>query len=238
MLDERIKMYFDGIEPDSELIERTTLMLKDTDKKRMKFSKTMIALIAALVCILTVTAVSAAIVRVYNDKNNVVEIDDSESFVLNFENADRTPEMLSDTDNDIVKTMNAKGFKDVIIPSALITDGYRIDSEIDFIPHYLSAMYDLSNENGDKISMSVIQDIKDEDMNGFWGTGDPESIAEVINVNSMDVVVTIMGDDNIGYVGFAFYANGNTIYHFTYSSSGDAETVKQKTLAIVNSLGQ
>ena len=81
MLDEKIKMYFDGIEPDSELIERTTLMLKDTDKKRMKFSKAMIALIAALVCILTVTAVSAAIVRVYNDKNNVVEIDDSESFV-------------------------------------------------------------------------------------------------------------------------------------------------------------
>ena len=48
----------------------------------------MIALIAALVGILTVTAVSAAIVRVYNDKNNVVENDVSDEFVLNFESAD------------------------------------------------------------------------------------------------------------------------------------------------------
>lgn len=39
MLKNRITEYFDGIEPDSELVERMVAVSKDTEKKRIKLSK-------------------------------------------------------------------------------------------------------------------------------------------------------------------------------------------------------
>lgn len=240
MLKNEIIKYFDGIEPDSELVERTVAMSNDTkNKKRMNLSKKMIALIAAIVCLLAVTTATATIVRVYNDKNNVVNINESDnSFSLDFTKAKRAPQKLSNTDNDIVNALTDKGFRDVIVPAALINDGYEITNAIDFLPQYTSAMFDFSNGTENTVSMTVIQDISDEDIPGFWETGDENSTGEVINVNGMDVVVTYMGDSEIGYSGIIFYANGNTIYQITYSGGLNEEQAKENILRFVTSLDE
>lgn len=238
MFDNEINKYFDGIEPEKELVEGMVTMLKNNDKRRITISKRVIAAIAAVICILSAMTVSARIIRVHNDKNSVVDIDENNSFILNFENADRTPESLSNTNNDIVKALNNKGFKDVVIPYALIADGYKIDNEIDFIPQYTSAMYDFSDSDDNSVSMTIVQDIADEDINGFWGTGDENSDAQVVNVNSLDVVIAYMGDESSGYYSYIFYANGNTIYQITYYGGMNQESAKQKTIDFVNTLAQ
>lgn len=240
MFDNDIKMYFDGIEPDPELVERMVNMSNDTKKStRINLSKKAIALIAAIVCLLAATTVTAAIIRVNNDKNGIVDIKESDSsFQLDFTKAARNPEKLSDTDNDIVKALMDNGFKDIVIPAALINEGYKIENEIPFLKQYTSAMYDFSNGSENTISMNIIQDIANEDLAGFWGTGDENSTGDVININGMDVVITYMGSAETGYAGFIFYANGNTIYQITYQGGLDEEKAKESIIEFVNTLAQ
>ncbi|MDE6767102.1 MAG: hypothetical protein K2J35_02770, partial [Eubacterium sp.] len=139
MLDKKLKDYFDGIEPDNELVERMIAMSNESkNKKRIKLSTKIMAVIAALICVIGATTATAAIVRINNDKNGIVSVNETDSFVLDFVKAQRTPEKLSDTDNDIVKALEEKGFRDVIIPSVLIQDGYKISNAIPFLPHYTS----------------------------------------------------------------------------------------------------
>lgn len=238
MLKNRITEYFDGIEPDSELVERMVAVSKDTEKKRIKLSKKVIALIAAVVFLLAATSVTAAVVRVMNDDKGIVEITEFSDFSLQFSKAQKSPKKLSDTDSEIVKTLMDSGFKDVIIPGDLISGGYHIDNKIDFLPQYTSAMYDMSNDNGGSITITVIQDIAQDDIDGFWSTGDENSTGEIINVNGMDVVVTYMGDEQFGYSGFIFYANDNTIYQITYSAGLDEAAAKENITNFVKSLGE
>lgn len=240
MLDNEIKNYFDGIEPDEELIERMVSMSKNTDtNKRIKMSKKLIAIIAAIICVIGATTATAAIVRMANDKNGIVSIQETDnSFKLDFTKAQRKAENLSDTDNSIVKELNGKGFKDVIIPAQLLNGKYEIVNAIDFIPQYTSEMFDFSDGSDNSISMTIIQDVPDENAAGFWGTGDENSTGEVVNVNGMDVVISYMGEPEFGYVSYIFYANGNTIYQLSYHCATDMDTLKEGTIEFVSTLAQ
>lgn len=238
MLDEELKDYFDGIEPDNELVERMIAMLNESNKKRIKLSTKIIAIIAAVICVVGATTVTAAILRINNDKNGIVGISETDSFILDFAKAQRAPEKLSETDNDIVKTLSEKGFRDIIIPSALIKEGYEVSNAIGFLPHYTSGMFDFSKDGVSSVSATIIQDVSDEDVSGLWGTGDENSTGEIINVNGMDVVVVYMGDETIGFTSYIFYANGNTIYQFSLQTGLDEQSVKDETYAFVNSLAQ
>lgn len=238
MLDKELKDYFDGIEPDKELVERMIAMSKESNKKQIKCSTKIIAVIAAVICVIGATTAAAAILRINNDKNGIVGITENDSFILDFAKAQRTPQKLSDTDNDIVKALEEKGFRDVIIPSTLINEDYEISNAIGFLPHYTSGMFDFSKDGISGVSATIIQDISDEDVSGFWGTGDENSTGEIINVNGMDVVVVYMGDETIGFASYIFYANGNTIYQFSLQTGLDGQSAKEKTYAFVNSLAQ
>lgn len=240
MLDNEIKKYFDGIEPDNELVERMVAMSKNTENhKRIKMSKKIIAIIAAIVCVIGATTATAAIIRVANDKNGIVSIQESDdSFTLDFTKAQRRAEKLSDTDNSIVKALNDKGFKDVVIPAELLNGKYEIVNALGFIPQYTSGMFDFSDGSNNSLSMSIIQDILDEDASGFWGTGDENSTGEVVTVNGMDVVIAYMGGPEIGYVSYIFYANGNTIYQISYHCGNDMESLKEGTMEFVSTLAQ
>lgn len=240
MLDKELKDYFDGIEPDNELVERMIAMSNGSDnKKRIKLSTKIIAIIAAVICVIGATTATAAILRINNDKNGIVGVRESDdSFILDFTQAQRSPEKLSETDNDIVKAYEEKGIRDVVIPSALITGGYKVENAIPFLPQYTSAMFDFSDADGNSVSSIIVQDVSEEDAAGFWGTGDENSTGEIINVNGMDVVVVYMGDEVIGFVSYIFYANGNTIYQFTLHAGLDEQLAKEKTYHFVNSLAQ
>lgn len=239
MLDKELKDYFDGIEPDNELVERMIAMSNESNKKRIKLSTKIIAIIAAVIFVIGATTATAAIIRIHNDKNGITDVRETDnSFILDFTKAQRSPEKLSDTDNDIVKAFEENGIRDVVIPSALITDGYKADNANPFLPQYTSAMFDFSDADGKSVSAIVIQDISEEDAAGFWGTGDENSTGEVINVNGMDVVVVYMGDEIIGYASYIFYANGNTIYQFTLHAGLDEQAAKNEANNFVNSLAQ
>lgn len=240
MLDKELMDYFDGIEPDNELVERMIAMSNESkNKKRIKLSTKIIAVIAAVICIAAATTATAAIIRINNDKNGIVGVrDTNNSFILDFAKAQRTPEKLSDTDNDIVKTLEEKGFRDVIIPSVLIHDGYKISNANPFLPHYTSGIFDFAKDDINSVSATIIQDVSDEDVSGLWGTGNENSTGEIINVNGMDVVVVYMGDETIGFVSYIFYANANTIYQFSLETGLDEQSVKDETYAFVNSLAQ
>lgn len=240
MLDNEIKKYFDGIEPDNELVERMVAMSKNTENhKRIKMSKKIIAIIAAIVCVIGATTATAAIIRVANDKNGIVSIQESDdSFTLDFTKAQRRAEKLSDTDNSIVKMLNDKGFEDVVIPAELLNGKYEIVNALGFIPQYTSGMFDFSDGSDSSISMSIIQDIPDEEVAGFWGTGDENSTGEVVTVNGMDVVIAYMGEPEIGYSSFIFYANGNTIYQFSYNGATDMESLRESTIEFISTLAQ
>lgn len=240
MLDNEIKKYFDGIEPDNELVERMVAMSKNTENpKRIKMSKKIVAIIAAIVCAIGATTATAAIVRMANDKNGIVSIQESDdSFTLDFTKAQRRAEKLSDTDNNIVKVLNDKGFKDVVIPAELLNGKYEIVNTLGFIPQYTSGMFDFSDGSNNSISMSIIQDIPDEEAVGFWGTGDENSTGEVVTVNGMDIIIAYMGEPEIGYSSFIFYANGNTIYQISYHCGNDMESLKEGTMEFVNTLAQ
>ncbi|MDE6155160.1 MAG: hypothetical protein K2F67_01840, partial [Eubacterium sp.] len=83
MLDKKLKDYFDGIEPDNELVERMIAMSNESkNKKRIKLSTKIMAVIAALICVIGATTATAAIVRINNDKNGIVSVNETDSFVL------------------------------------------------------------------------------------------------------------------------------------------------------------
>lgn len=239
MLDKELKDYFDGIEPDRELVERMIAMSNEFSKKRIKLSTKIIAIIAAIICVAGAVTASAAILRIHNDKTGIVGVKETDdSFILDFAKAQRTPERLSDTDNDIVKAIEEKGFRDIIIPGVLIHGGYRISNAIAFLPHYTSGMFEFSKDNVNNVSATIIQDVSDEDVSGFWGTGDENSTGEIINVNGMDVVVVYMGDETIGFASYIFYANGNTIYQFSLQTGLDEQEARKATYDFVNSLAE
>lgn len=240
MLDDQIKNYFDGIEPDNELIERMVAMSKNsTDNKKIKISKKIIAIIAAIICVIGATTATAAIIRVANDKNGIVNIKEMDnSFTLDFTKAQRKPKKLSDTNNSIVKEIESKGINDIVIPAELLNGKYEIVNAINLLPDYTSAMFDFSDGSDNSISMSIIQNIPDEEVAGFWGTGDENSTGEVVNVNGMDVVIAYMGEPEIGYVSNIFYANGNTIYQISYHCGTDMDTLKEGTIEFINTLAQ
>ncbi len=240
MLDKELRDYFDGIEPDNELVERMAAMSNESNnKKRIKMSTKIIAIIAAVICVFGAVTATAAILRVHNDENGIVDVrEDVGSFILDFSKACKTPEKLSNPDNDIVKAFEEKGIRNVIIPNALIKDGYVVSNANPFLPNYTSAMFEFSKEGANSVSATVVQDIAESDIPGFWGTGDENSTAEVINVNGMDVVVAYMGDETIGFASFIFYANENTIYHFSLQTSLDEQALKEETYAFVASLAE
>lgn len=239
MLEKEIVLYFDGIEPDEKLIERVVAMSENTNKeKRIKLSTKLFSIIVAAVLLLVATTATATIIRIKNDDSAIVQIDENESFVPEFSKAQRAPEKLSSTSSEIVKAIADFGINDIVIPSALINDGYEIVNKIPFLPQYTSAMLDFSNGTDNTASMIIIQDIADEDIDGFWGTGDKNSEGQVVNVNSMDVVIVYMGDSENGYSSIIFYANGNTIYQLTYFAGFDEAQAHQITLDFVNSLAQ
>lgn len=237
MLDKELKDYFDGIEPDNELVERMIAMSNESNKKRIKFTTKIIAIIAALICVIGATTATAAIIRIHNDKNGIADVREADnSFILDFTKAQRSPKKLSDTDNDIVKAFEKNGIRDVVIPSVLTSGGYKVDNANPFLPQYTSALVDFSDADGNSVSAIVIQDVSEEDADGFWGTGDENSTGEIINVNGMDVVVIYTGDETLGYASYIFYANGNTIYQFTLHAGPDEQSAKDEAHSFVNSL--
>lgn len=240
MLDNELKNYFESIEPDNELIERMIAVSNNSKRKKTaKLSKKIIALAAAVICIISAITVTAAVHRMHNDKNGIVSIQNTDdSFVLDFTKAQRTPDKLSNTNSDIVQAIQSQGINNVIIPGELINGGYVIDNSIGFLPQYTSCMFDFSDSKGNTVSLSIIQDIPDAEASGFWSTGDQNTIGEIVTVNGMDVIIAYMGDENIGFVSYIFYANENTIYQFSLSCGFDSEKVKEKTLQFVHSLAE
>ena len=66
MLDKRIVEYYDNIEPSSDLIERTVIMSKNTDKKIKRLPKRTAAILAAAIILVVGITGYAAGSRIIN----------------------------------------------------------------------------------------------------------------------------------------------------------------------------
>lgn len=231
-MDNKIIDYFDSIEPSEELIERTVKMAQNN--KRIKLSKGAIAaLIAAIVLIIGVTGYAAATHIFGNNEKGVVSenTDEGVQFSLDFTKADVTPDKYSNPDNEIIKKFNAAGYKDVLLPDALLGGGFTV-GHIGYQKSNL-AMINFDDGQGHIFDLFIIPEVSKEDMKDAVSLSGSEGLETyecfVKTYNGIDVQLTYFGSKEIGYSSRITYAVGDTVYMIQPPSGETLDEIKNRT---------
>lgn len=232
MLEKQINNYYDSILPSNELIERTITMANNT--KRIKLSKRAIAIIIAAIILLMGTTGYATINRILNDDKNIVSIDNGESLVFDFSKAANIPNKYSDNENKIIKEMKKLGYDNVLLPNDLLKC-YEIESINPFITES-SNIIDFKNEQGNTLTLSIVDNLKSEDKNNFIGTGDESTKCEAFVINGIDIFLSVQGDDEIGYMPYIFYTVDDAIYCINYYAGNNLNDAYENGVKFIKSL--
>lgn len=237
MLDKRIVEYYDNIEPSSDLIERTVIMSKNTDKKIKRLPKRTAAILAAAIILVVGITGYAAGSRIINDKKGVVSMNTDGGFVFDFSKVDVTPDSYSTTDSSLVATLTDLGYSRVLLPKDMLDDSLIIyDTKHPFI-NEKGCMISLKNKDID-VTLQIFRDMTPEDMNGFYGTGDENTICRVYHANGIDVCLNIEGTDEVGYCAYLFYAADSTYYCINFFADENYDIALEKAVSFLNSINQ
>ncbi len=232
-MDNKIFDYFESIEPSNELIERTVNMAQNNNKKRIVLPKSAIAaLVAAIVLVIGITGYAAATHIFGNNEKGIVSesTDEGVQFKLDFTKADTTPDVYSNTDNEIIKKFNAAGYKDVLLPDALIGPNFSVGN-INYKNETL-AMIDFNDGQGHIYNAFIIPEIAKENMKDAIMLGGNEGVnAEcyVEKYNGIDVQLTYFYSKETGYGSRITYAVGNTVYMIQPPSGETLDEIKNRT---------
>lgn len=239
-MDNKIHDYFDSIEPSEELIERTVIMAQNNNK-RIKLSKGMVAaLVAAVVLVIGITGYAAASHIFGNNEKGIVSenSDEGVQFNLDFTKADTIPDEYSNTDNDIVKKFNSAGYKDVLLPDALIGPNFTVGN-INYKKGTL-AMISFDDGQGHVFDVFIIPEIAKEDMKDAIALGGNEGVeineCYVKTYNGIDVQLTYFGGEEIGYSSRITYAAGNTVYMIQPPNGNTLDEIKNRTEELAKTL--
>lgn len=238
MTEKELIDYFEHIEPSHELIERTIHMSKENNKKRVRLSKKIIAVIAAAVVLAIGITGYAGISRIIGDNKGIVsEQSNNDALVFNFSKASRTPEKYSDKKEAIVSQLNKLKHNNVLLPTALFDDSYKIYNVINPFLRENSSRIEIKNDKYD-VTITLIGDLAPEEMDGFMGTGDERTICNVTNVNGVDVCICIEGEKDFGYSPYIFYAVDDTMYWINFCAGTDYEEAVETAKEFVATLKQ
>ncbi len=226
--------YFDSIEPSDELIERTVNMSKN-NKKIAKLPKRAVAiLVAAIIMLVGVTGYAAVTKIKNNDKGMAIET--GSCILFDFTKSDNTPDRYSVNDNEIVNALVGLGYDNIVLPRALCEDT-EIAGVNPFITETSNSI-DFKSKKYDSPTLYIINNVERKDMNNFFGTGDEDTIGEIININGIDVCLTIQGNEEFGYKPCITYVVDDTMFHIYYTAGTNQEKAYKSGIEFVNTIEQ
>ena len=239
-MNNKIYDYFDSIEPSAELIERTVIMAQN-NKKRIPLSRGTIAfLVAAAVLAIGVSGYAAATHIFGNNENGVVseKADEGVQFNLDFTKADKTPDVYSNTDNEIIKEFNAAGYKDVLLPDTLLNGGFTA-SNIGYQKGTL-AMVSFDDGRGNVFNLFIIPEISEDEIKDAVALGGNEGLETyecyIKKYNGIDVQLTYFGSTELGYSAHITYAVGDTVYMIQPPNGSTLDEIKNRTEELAKTL--
>lgn len=238
MIEKDLMEFFEHIEPSPELIERTIHMSKENNKKRVKLSKKVIAvLVAAVVLALGVTGYAGITRIIGDDKGIVSEQNSNGALVFDFSKASRTPDKYSNTEEALVAQLGKLKHNNVLLPTALFDDTYEIYNVISPFLTKNGSCIEMKNDKYD-IDIHLIGGLAPEEMDGFMGTGDERTICNVTTVNGVDVCICIEGEEQFGYYPYIFYAVDDTLYWIDFCAGNNYDEAVKTANEFVATLEQ
>lgn len=234
MFKNEIIKYYDNIEPSNELIERT-INMSNNNKKTIKLPKRAVAiLVAAIVMLVGITGYAAASKIKNNEKGMAIET--GAGILFDFTKSDNTPDKYTENDNEIVNALVGLGYDNIVLPRALCENA-EIDSVNPFITDTSNSI-DFKSKKYDSPTLFIINNVERKDMNNFFGTGDEDTIGEIVNINGIDVCLTIQGNEEMGYKPCITYVVDDTLFHIYYTAGTDAQKAYKSGIDFVNTIGQ
>lgn len=238
MIEKDLIEFFEHIEPSPELIERTIHMSKENNKKRVRLSKKIIAVLTAAVVLAIGITGYAGISRIIGDNKGIVsEQSNNGALVFDFSKASRTPKKYSNKEETLVTQLSKFKYNNVLLPTTLFDNSYEIYNVMSPFLTENSCSIQIKNDKYD-VTINLIGGLTPEKMDSFMGTGDERTICNVTNVNGVDVCVCIEGEEQFGYYPYIFYAVDDTLYWINFYAGTDYNEAVETANEFVAALEQ
>lgn len=186
------KVYFAAEENTAPQEEIQNHEKTNKNKKRIKFSKVILAAAIIVIALSIAIPVSARFFHKEAD-DNIVEYDNKNNwFQDNLLNGQHNAIKHSDPNNDLIKELKDKGLDDIILPSYFLDHDYtRTVNKQNDDDLFLDMLIDFKMENGCKgyIGISKHKTKVTEDIIGQGAMGPHMDSVKQITVNGMDVLI-------------------------------------------------
>ncbi|MDE6111198.1 MAG: DUF4367 domain-containing protein [Eubacterium sp.] len=186
---------------------------KETDSngknnKRIKFKLLRIVVAAIVFALMLCTAVSVAAKYVHNETSDKIVKFYEDHFSINLRNGETCSEKYSDESIELISKLKDNGFDNIILPSALLTDDYTYNVDIDENDELLTA-YCTYNSKNTVVHITITKHKNDENSiltNDTQVTAQYDS-AKQLSLNGMDIIV--LGGKEVSTIT---YVDNDTIY--------------------------